>query len=54
MLKTLAAQFPYFETYGMRKWGKTKEKGGSGHEASTYFMSYVREKYQFQIHRPLF
>ena len=27
------------ETCEMRKWGKTKEKGGAAYEATTYFMA---------------
>jgi hypothetical protein len=49
MLKALAAQFPYLEICGVRKWGKTKEKGGPGYEASACFMArYVGKKYQFK------
>jgi len=36
------AQFssvPVSGTSGVRKWGKTKEKGGAAYEASTYFMA---------------
>jgi len=32
---------------GAKKWGKRKEKGDAGYEASTYFMARdVGEKYQ--------
>jgi hypothetical protein len=33
--------FPYLEIFGVRKWGKTKENGGIGYEASTCFMAQV-------------
>lgn len=47
-------QFPYRETCGLRKWGKAKEKGGAGFEASTCFTARgVSEKYQSQVHRTL-
>jgi hypothetical protein len=39
MLKALAVQFLYLEIYGVRKWGKTKERGGLGYEANTCFMA---------------
>ena len=34
-----AVQFPYLEICWMRKWGKTKEKGGSWYEARSCFMA---------------
>jgi hypothetical protein len=46
-------QFPYLETCGVRKWGRTKEKGGAGYEASRG--SVPRDgskKYQAQKHWP--
>jgi hypothetical protein len=47
-------QFLYLETYGLRKWGKTKEDGGIGYEASTCFMAQdVSEDYQSKIRWPL-
>jgi len=46
--------FLYIVTCGVRKWGKTKEKGGAGFETSTRFAAPdISEKYQSQIHRPL-
>jgi len=43
-------QLTYLETCGMKKWGKTKEKG----DASTCLMARdVSEKYHCQTHRPL-
>jgi len=54
MLKALEVQFPYLEICRVRKWGKTKENGGPGYEASACLMAlYVSEKYQSQITRPL-
>ena len=35
----LAVQFLYFETVRVANWRKTKDKGGSGYEASTCFMA---------------
>jgi hypothetical protein len=32
-------QFPHLETCRVRKWGKTKEKGGAGYEAITCCMA---------------
>ena len=47
-------QFAYRETFGVRKWGKTNEKGGAGYEASACFMAQdVSEKYRSQIYPPL-
>jgi hypothetical protein len=47
-------QFPYLETCGVRKLGKTKGEGGTWHEDSSRFMAVdVSEQYQSQIHRPL-
>jgi hypothetical protein len=52
--KRSTVQFPYLETCGVRKWGKTKEKRDAGCEASTYFVARdVSEKYQCQIHLAL-
>jgi len=47
-------QFPNLETWKVRKWGKTKEKGGAGYKPITCFMARnVSEKYQSHIHLPL-
>jgi hypothetical protein len=47
-------RFPYRETCALRKWGKTKEKGGVAYKAGTCFMvRYVSEKCQSQMQRPL-
>jgi len=37
--KSTTVQFPYLETCGVRKEGKTKEKGSAGYEASTCFIA---------------
>jgi hypothetical protein len=37
--KSTTVQLPYLETCGVRKEGKTKEKGVAGYEASTCFIA---------------
>jgi len=49
-IHTRTVQLPCLETCGMKKWGKTKEKG----DASTCLMARdVSEKYHCQTQRPL-
>jgi hypothetical protein len=38
-LETATAQFPFLETWWVKKWREAKENGGSGYEASTCFMA---------------
>jgi len=52
--KSTRVQFQYLETCGVRKEGKTKEKGVAGFEAGTCFIARdINEKYQYQIHQLL-
>ena len=37
-LKSSTFQFPYLETCRVRKQGRTKEKGGTAYEVSTYLV----------------
>jgi hypothetical protein len=47
-------RFPYLETCGVRKWGKTEREGGARYEDGSCFMAAdITEQYQSQIYRPL-
>lgn len=35
----LSLRFQYVETCGVRKWGKTKDKGEAGYKPGNYFMT---------------
>jgi hypothetical protein len=47
-------QFPYPETCGVRKLGKTEGEAGAWYADSSCFMARgIGEQYQSQIHQPL-
>jgi hypothetical protein len=38
-MERATAQFPFLETWWVRKWRKAKKNGDTGYEASTCFMA---------------